>query len=107
MSHATDPASRRRSTVAAAPRTAAKATDAASPAVQRQFVNFAFYKLDPAFRRITDHDKLQARSEFLTLFQTRRPRPHLPHLQHRRPQKRHRFPALADRDVDQTISERN
>jgi chlorite dismutase len=40
------------------------------PAVQRQFVNFAFFKLDPAFRRIPDDDKWQARSEFLKLFQS-------------------------------------
>lgn len=40
--------------------------------VQRQFVNFAFYKLDPAFRRLDDHEKIQARSEFLNLFQQRR-----------------------------------
>ncbi len=42
------------------------------PAVQRQFVNFAFYKLDPAFRRLGEHDKIQARSEFFSLFQQRR-----------------------------------
>jgi chlorite dismutase len=41
----------------------------AGPAVQRQFVNFAFYKLDPAFRRLGDHEKIQARSEFLKTFQ--------------------------------------
>src|SRR5437763_16751819 len=45
---------------------------AASPQIQRQFVNFAVYKLDPAFRRLDDHEKIQARSEFLKLFQ--RPR---------------------------------
>jgi chlorite dismutase len=39
------------------------------PAIQRQFVNFAFYKLDPAFRRLGDHEKIQARSEFLRTFQ--------------------------------------
>ena len=44
-----------------------------APPVQRQFVNFSFYKLDPAFRRLGDHEKLQARSEFLTLFQQKRP----------------------------------
>ena len=44
-----------------------------APAVQRQFVNFAFYKLDPAFRRLDEHDKIQARSEFLKLFQSPRP----------------------------------
>jgi chlorite dismutase len=39
-----------------------------APAIQRQFVNFAFYKLDPAFRRLGDHEKLQARSEFLKMY---------------------------------------
>ena len=43
----------------------------AAPAVQRQFVNFSFYRLDPAFRRLGDHEKIQARSEFLKLFQQR------------------------------------
>ncbi|MDB5290071.1 MAG: chlorite dismutase [Phycisphaerales bacterium] len=46
---------------------------AGGPIVQRQFVNFAFYKLDPAFRRLNDHEKIQARSEFLCLFQSPRP----------------------------------
>jgi chlorite dismutase len=41
----------------------------AGPAITRQFVNFAAYKLDPAFRRLDEHDKIQARSEFLRLFQ--------------------------------------
>ena len=43
-----------------------------APNVARQFVNFAFYKLDPAFRRLSDHDKLQARSEFLKVVSQRR-----------------------------------
>src|SRR5580693_2446614 len=51
---------------------AAPATAGAAP-VQRQFVNFAFFKLDPAFRRLGDHEKIQARSEFLDLFQQKRP----------------------------------
>jgi chlorite dismutase len=42
---------------------------AAAPAIVRQFVNFAGYKLDPAFRRLDEHDKIQARSEFLRVFQ--------------------------------------
>jgi chlorite dismutase len=50
-----------------------RAAAAAGPAITRQFVNFAFYKLDPAFRRLDDHEKLQARSEFLKLFQQPRP----------------------------------
>ena len=44
-----------------------------TPALQRQFVNFSFYQLDPEFRRLPDHDKIQARSEFLSLFQAPRP----------------------------------
>jgi chlorite dismutase len=44
----------------------------AGPAVSRQVVNFAFYKIDPAFRRLDDHEKLQARSEFLQLFEQKR-----------------------------------
>src|ERR1700709_442037 len=51
------------------PATPAAPTHGAGPAIQRQFVNFAFYKLDPAFRRLDEHDKIQARSEFLKLFQ--------------------------------------
>lgn len=43
------------------------------PALARQFVNFAFYKLDPAVRRLDDHEKIQLRSEFLKLFEARRP----------------------------------
>ena len=46
---------------------------ASAPAVQRQFVNFAYFRLDPAFRRLGDNEKFQARSEFLRLFQTPRP----------------------------------
>jgi chlorite dismutase len=45
---------------------------AGAPAIQRQMVNFAFFKLDPAFRRLPDHDKLQARSEFLKVISQRR-----------------------------------
>jgi len=41
---------------------------AAAPAVQRQFVNFSFYKLDPEFRRLDDAAKDAARAEFLGLF---------------------------------------
>ncbi len=44
----------------------------AGPAISRQFVNFAFYKLDPAFRRLSDNEKLQARSEFLQIIETKR-----------------------------------
>jgi chlorite dismutase len=60
-------------TTATRPTTEAARSTGGAPAVQRQFVNFAFYKLDPAFRRLDDHDKIQARSEFLKLFQSPRP----------------------------------
>jgi chlorite dismutase len=41
---------------------------AAAPPVVRQFVNFAFFKLDPAFRRLEWGQKEHARTEFLALF---------------------------------------
>jgi chlorite dismutase len=65
MTHSTSPTT--------SPSTGARPAAGAGPAITRQFVNFAFYKLDPAFRRLADHDKLQARSEFLKLFQQPRP----------------------------------
>ncbi len=37
----------------------------ARPNITRQFVSFAFYKLDPAFRRLSTDDKLEAKQEFL------------------------------------------
>lgn len=47
---------------------------AGSPApVLRQFVNFAFYKLDPAFRRLDYETKNAARDEFVALFDQRKP----------------------------------
>ena len=53
----------------AAPASAARPQGAPSgPAVQRQFVNFSFYKLDAEFRRLSPQDKAQAREEFLHLF---------------------------------------
>ncbi len=57
----------------ASPQAAAAGAPGGAPSIQRQFVNFAFYKLDPAFRRLDDHEKFQARSEFLKLFQNPRP----------------------------------
>ena len=33
--------------------------------IQRQFVNFAFYKLDPSFRRLSKERKEAAKKEFL------------------------------------------
>ena len=51
------------------PQTSPAGAPGSGPAVQRQFVNFSFYKLDPEFRRLGDHEKIQARSEFLNVFQ--------------------------------------
>lgn len=51
---------------------AARPEGSSAPPLQRQFVNFAFYRLDPALRRLNDNDKFQVRSEFLKLMQTRR-----------------------------------
>ena len=59
-------------TAAPAGRPAGAAQGAGGPAVQRQMVNFAFYKLDPAFRRLGDHEKIQARSEFAKVIDQRR-----------------------------------
>ena len=42
----------------------------AAPAIQRQFVNFAFFKINPAIRQLPDPEKWEARSEFLKLFQS-------------------------------------
>src|SRR4051812_398506 len=54
------------------PQPAGRPASAGAPQVQRQFVNFAFYKLDPAFRRLGDTEKQTARAEFLTLANQRR-----------------------------------
>jgi chlorite dismutase len=50
--------------------TSTPAPASSAPQIQRQFVNFAFYKIDPAIRRLPDQEKWQARSEFLKLFQS-------------------------------------
>ncbi len=39
----------------------------AQPALQRQFVNFAFFKVDPAFRRLPQEQRQAARLQFLEL----------------------------------------
>lgn len=46
---------------------------AGGPPIQRQFVNFAFFKLDPAFRRLPADQKNQARDEFNQIFAQPRP----------------------------------
>ena len=45
---------------------------ATGPAVQRQFVNFTAYKLDPMFRRLPSDERETARKEFSTLIEQRR-----------------------------------
>ena len=67
--------------------------------LQRQFVNFAFYRLDPAFRRLDDNAKFQARSEFLKLFEQTADARGLMCLTYSTVglQERFGFPALADR----------
>lgn len=50
----------------------ARPEGSSAPSLQRQFVSFAFYKLDPAFRRLADQEKFQVRSEFLKLMTTPR-----------------------------------
>ena len=42
------------------------------PQIQRQFVNFAFYKLDSAFRRLPVEQKAAARAEFVSVVDTHR-----------------------------------
>src|ERR1700729_3104174 len=43
-------------------------SQAAARPITRQFVNFACFKLDPAFRRLPDLEKEQARAQFAALF---------------------------------------
>src|SRR5687768_7697678 len=45
-------------------------SQSAAPPITRQFVSFAFFKINPTFRQLADDAKWQARSEFLKLFQT-------------------------------------
>ena len=60
-------------TDAARPATSGQPAAATGPAIQRQFVNFSFYKLDPAFRRLPAEEKVAAREEFKTVLGTRQP----------------------------------
>jgi len=51
----------------AGPATAGRPQSTQGPQIQRQFVNFAFYKLDPEFRRLSAEEKQRAREEFISL----------------------------------------
>lgn len=53
--------------------TSGRPQQAATPPVVRQFVNFAFFKLDPAFRRLDSHQKEQARAQFVDIMGQKRP----------------------------------
>ena len=46
-------------------------TTSTGPAVTRQFVNFACYKLDPAFRRLGKSEKDDAKAELVDAINTR------------------------------------
>jgi chlorite dismutase len=60
-------------TTTPAPSPSARPSGDAAVQIQRQFVNFAFYKLDPAFRRLQEGEKHQARQEFISLMAQRLP----------------------------------
>jgi len=53
------------------PTTAPAVSASPAPSIQRQMVNFRYYKLDPAFRRLSESEKRVAREEFLALINTR------------------------------------
>jgi chlorite dismutase len=53
-----------------APNSSQQPQQGGAPQVQRQFVSFSFFKIDPAIRQLSDDAKWQARSQFLQLFQT-------------------------------------
>ena len=65
------------------PSASARPQGATGPAVQRQFVSFAFFKLDPAFRRLSDDDKRRAREEFAAIFGGATIRADVSYVQHR------------------------
>lgn len=45
------------------------AKDAGEKEVKRQFVNFCFYKLDPAFRRLPEEEREKGKKEFLDVLE--------------------------------------
>jgi chlorite dismutase len=52
----------------ARPQSSTQPAAAGGPQIQRQFVSFAFYRLDPAFRRLSDQEKAVAKEEFTAIF---------------------------------------
>jgi chlorite dismutase len=55
-----------------APQGAPQPAASGAPQIQRQFVNFSFWKLDPAFRRLAGDEKTAARRELLDVLTPRR-----------------------------------
>ncbi len=55
------------------PHSSGRSAAADAPAIQRQLVNFACYKLDPAFRRLSEAEKTEARAEFISAVETKVP----------------------------------
>src|SRR3954470_3620219 len=54
------------------PQGAPQGATGGGPQVTRQFVNFSFWKLDPAFRRLSAEEKEAARREFVEVAEARR-----------------------------------
>src|SRR5258706_10637563 len=50
------------------PQGAPQGAASSGPAVQRQFVSFAFFKLDAAVRRLGEEEKQEIRGEFSAIF---------------------------------------
>lgn len=60
-------------TASPASQAAPRPAGAGMPAIQRQMVSFAFYKLAPAFRRLSAEEKQAAKQEFLSVYEKERP----------------------------------
>lgn len=60
------------SSATARPQTGGRPQATGGPQITRQMVNFAFFKLDPAFRRLSDVEKQHAREQFVSLIGERR-----------------------------------
>jgi chlorite dismutase len=54
------------------PQSAPQGASTSAPPVQRQFVNFSYWKLAPEFRRLPADEKQAAREEFLAVINARR-----------------------------------
>ena len=70
---ATNPSGSTSTPPSGAPSPAGRPQSAGGPSITRQFVNFAFYKLDPSFRGLPNVDKEHARAEFAALIKQPKP----------------------------------